>query len=329
MKLEDLKLHSYSQLNTWNTCKRKYYFSYLQGWSPDGSSPALAFGSAWGSAMDTVWSIMAGGTDSYDFEIIKAALNAWETTWVESGMTPTDEMPIHELEDLGARTRVTATRMLVDYIEERRSFLSKIRLVAVEDPFFVPISTEDEDTFYVGLMDKVYEDMRNGKIYAVDHKTTSAYARHGGFRFSFLDSFSPNAQMDGYLYALHHKYGANTGHLMIDAALVHKTASAFRFIPVYHSKDQLEAWLYETRRNISSIKEEQLLHENSNEPLATYPRNTASCHTYNGCIFRDVCSSVSRFWNASLPENFTTRERATAEHIGLTQEILDEVMKNA
>ena len=139
-------------------------------------------------------------------------------------------------------------------------------------------------------------------IYIPEHKTTTAYKKNGPFRNEYMDSWSPNSQVDGYLYAGHMLYGQNVKELWVDAALVHKQVhDGFKFIPVNRSISMLDGWLYETRFWIEMIQQEteklKKLRDSGDSNnlsfLPAFPKNTGACFHYAGCPYRDICKMVN------------------------------------
>ena len=340
------QLYSFSQVSTFNTCNRKHYLSYIRRWRSDTDAPALAFGGAWGKAMDTVWEMAAGWSETVQAQnhdmILTRALDAFIDSWISRGMPHPSDMDLDTTQSLLPRTPGVARDMLSHYLSTRARFFSEIELLSIEEPFVIPLSPGDTTRFYVGLMDKVYRWGRDNRVYTCDHKTSSAYAKVGYFRSTFLEGFNPNAQMDGYQYALQYLYGDEAKHIMVDAALVHKTVhDGFRFIPVYPSPDLLNSWLWELHHAIDKKEheEEQLaigldldtpVEKRQPVPfMQAFPRNTSSCHHYNGCQFLDVCKAVSDPRKVKQPPpGFIEDTTTTAERLGISIEKLQRAIDN-
>ena len=117
----------------------------------------------------------------------------------------------------------------------------------------------------------------------------------------FLDSFSPNSQIDGYLHAARILYGDEVKACWIDASLVHKTVhDEFKIIPIERQFTQLDSWLWETRHWIQEIEgnwnalsdhgpENQ--YDMSDDPyMAAFPKNTGACQDFaRSCTYIDLC----------------------------------------
>ena len=155
-----------------------------------------------------------------------------------------------------------------------------------------------------GRLDKVVKYQNRHII--IEHKTTTSYKKDGPFRDDFTMSFSPNSQIDGYLYAGHMLYGKSLKSVWVDGALVHANVhDGFRFIPVDRQLSHLSSWLWETRYWIAQIEvNEWALGQNSQEELdymPAFPKNTSACTNYGGCPYLDLCKMVS---DPSVREDF-------------------------
>jgi hypothetical protein len=298
-----------TRISEFRSCPRKFYFRHVKDWTGSGFSAPLAFGSAWHSAMDTIWPLLCGAAAERDDEaVVQAGYASFVEKWVESNGTHPEEMGPEEIEDLGARTPFVGMEMLYEYVLKRRKFLSEIELLSVEQPFAVPLDPSDPDLFYVGRLDKVFR--YRDDIIIGEHKTTSLYKAKGGFRSTFLDQWSPNSQVDGYLHAVHILYGDKAKQLWIDGALVHrKHHDEFIFIPIERQFAQLDAWLWETRNWISQIDGHW---EASQDPgaadhsyMAAFPKNTSACQDFaRNCSYIDLCKAWSNPLKRPTPQGF-------------------------
>lgn len=229
-------------------------------------------------------------------EVLCGAYAAFCDEWTERA--PFE--PIDKIDDWTGKPDLrcgnTAFEMLANYIDERRSLFESpdFRLIACEQPFAVPMCS-GPGPIYVGRFDKVFE--YQGRIYIGEHKTTTAYKKNGPFLNNFVESFSPNSQIDGYLYASHLIYGKAVKSVWVDAALVHASEhSGFRFIPVERQFEQLTAWHWETMEWIARIEENK--RRLMEKPLAlepflpAFPKNTGSCSNFGQCSYMGLCKMI-------------------------------------
>lgn len=278
-----------TRLSAFKKCPRYYYFRHIRHWAPEKASAPLIFGGAWHMAMETIWPMLVSGADKKD--IIKAAFKAFIDEWTLRGMPHPDHMDYEMEKELAPRTPGVAFEMIIDYVTNRAPKVKDLELISVERPFIVPLAADDDSRFYVGKIDKVV--LQRKKVRAIEHKTTTAYKKDGGFRGTFVDGFSPNSQVDGYLYALHMLWPGQVQGVWVDAALVHRTETAFLFIPVEKPQDQLNSWLWETNYWIDQIQAHKAALEecSSEDPfLAAFPKQTGSCQDFNkNCEYHDIC----------------------------------------
>lgn len=285
-----------TRLTSFKTCQRKYYYEHVRGWRPERKSIALTFGGAWHAAMDACWKGYADGVSKKD--IVEKAYVAFVAHWIEEGLPTPSGMTPDEIADMTPRTPMIAREMLNAYVDARAHLFSDptFKLIDIERPFAVPLDPNDASLWYVGRLDKVFE--YRGKAYVGEHKTSTSYKKNGPFRADFLDSFSPNSQIDGYLFALRMAYQDKAAGVWVDAALVHKDVhDGFKIIPVDRQHAMIDAWLWETRNYIDQIEGNMAaLAERADDDvpyLAAFPKNTAACTNYGGCPFADLCKTIS------------------------------------
>jgi hypothetical protein len=236
-------------------------------------------------------------------------------------MTPDD------IATLGARTPFVAHEMIYEYILTRRRFLEEVEVLDIERPFAVPLTPDNPDLFYVGRLDKMFK--KRGDIHTGEHKTTSMYKANGGFKANFVDSFSPNSQVDGYSHAGHMIYGEEYKGVWVDGALVHKKVhDQFIFIPMERQFSQMDAWLWETLENVKAIEynTEKLYNAAEGQFLAAFPRNTSNCQDFmRNCEYIDICKGFANPHQITetpmgfVEEAWSPFERLELEKIGLKE----------
>jgi hypothetical protein len=278
--------------------------------------------------MDVVWGSIAKGFEE-DAPIIKAAYAAFDEKWVELGFPSIMDWTPDDTDKYNPRTPDTAIGMLEHYVPTRRRLISGLNLLAIEQPFAVPLTEADPDLWYCGRLDKVYE--APDGVYIVDHKTTAWYKKDGFFRSEFIDGFSPDSQIDGYAYAAHMLYGDRFKGVFIDGALVHKNVhEGFCWIPVARHIDQLDAWLWETQHKIKRMEANKGMLGNYAEEMVSgdmsympaFEKNTGSCFSFNTpCPYLDLCKSWGNPHDAILsqgtPMGFEVEPWSPFDHIQL------------
>lgn len=318
------RLFDNTRVQDFKTCPRLYYFRHVLGWQPDGTVRLpLAFGSAWHKAMETVWQLGTaklgpGEALRRKAEIVDAAHEAFLAEWQKAGLPR--RLTYEEEKDMAPRTPMVAQGMLIQYIDKRWSMLRDpdLKLLSVEKPFIVSLSPDPgDDLFYVGRIDKVVA--LRGKVLAIEHKTTTQYRVNGPFRAAFIDSFSPNAQVDGYAFALHSLFEA-VGGIWVDAALVHRSENACMIIPVERRREHLDAWLWEVHYWIAMIQQNlDLLAEvaTGDSYMAAFPKQTASCFNYgSACAFLNVCKAWPNPKGREPPPSYHEERWDPLAHVG-------------
>ena len=283
-----------STLDSMRVCPRRYYYSKVRRWKADRNALPLVFGSSWHASMDYLW---AHPTAKVEKVFEEGFLKEWNKS----------EFADSDLFDTFPRTPARAFDMLKKYIERYQSWLeNNIKVIEIEKAFIVPLSESHQELFYIGKWDKLYKE---GNFYhIVDHKTSSSFAN------TWLNSWSPNGQVDGYLYAGHMEYGDLFKSVMIDGALVSKTTIDFRRVPIERQIDMLDNWKWEVLDLIEQIiyYEDRLVEirasGDTEKFLHTFPKCTTSCTSYYGtCPYMDLCKFVPNpevYENSDMPEGF-------------------------
>jgi len=293
-----------TMLSCYRACPRSYYFRHVRDWRPDTKASYFAFGSGWHAMMDVTWAL--ADAEVSDIEILEVACKEFDKIWHDEGFE-SDSIDVDSTSDF--RSPGLARDMLLSYIHTRRQHIKQIKVIDFEKPFAVPLPIDN--TFYIGRIDKIYTDIEG--IWIGEHKTTSSYKKDGGFKSNFLDSFSPNSQIDGYMYSGTMNYGKDFAGVMVDAALVHRSVKAFKPIYIMRAEYNIEAWMWETCYYINEIESNgealQDLNILSNDYLTAFPKNTCSCSSYQGydrCKFRQLCKYGNlnpHTWEV-VPENY-------------------------
>ncbi len=275
-----------STLSAVKRCPLHAHYRYEMHWSPMDRPIYFDFGTAWHTMQDAVWPAICWDHVSQD-EVYQRGCAAFDAKWTELGLDPNPSQAIAE--EWAPRTPGIAREMLKNYISVRYDWLRyKIQLLAVEQPFVVPLDPDDPTLFYIGRLDKVLMD--GDEVVAGEHKTTTVYRIAGDhFASQWIESFDPNSQIDGYNHGLKMHYRNKVKGVLVDGAMVHKKVhDAFRFIPSYRSTHQLEAWrqetLYWARAWLRFIK------------TGFMPRNTNGCvnQYHKTCEYISTCRQYNR-----------------------------------
>ena len=291
-----MRYYDNTRISAYRECPRKFYLRHVRDFVGEGISVDLVFGLGWHEAMNILWPMVANRAAKQS--VIVAALGAFKQTWVENGLPAVIQENYQSIsENYPTKNPWIAAEMLMNYYEQRRLFIETCSEIEAERPFSVPLFDYNGRTIYlIGRLDKVVKHPSEGRL-VIEHKTTGWYAKEGGFRQDYLESFSPNSQVDGYSFAGNSLYDGGIKAVWVDAALTHKTVhDKFKFIPIDRQFAALDAWLTDTKTWVTRMIKEQESHAtyttSAESPLPDFPKNTSSCHLYNGCSFRSVCRYV-------------------------------------
>jgi len=272
------RFYDNSMLSSYKECPRKYQLRYQLHWRSEGTSLPLVFGLGWHNGQDMIWSLAKKLPRG---QLAEAALAAFQETWVKEGLP--EELGIEDLDRFGARVPAVAHEMFEAYIAHRWEVLQEAELLAVEQPFAVPVP-DTEDVWYAGRLDKVAR--IKGELAVVEHKTTSEYKKEGGFRSTYVESWFSDSQVKGYQFG-GSLYYEGLSQVWVDAALVHKSVhNAFRFIPIAHQFPLLAEWIGDTRNWIERIE--------ADSKRGYFPKNEGSCiGKYGACTFLNICRTTA------------------------------------
>lgn len=254
-------------LTSYKDCPRKFFLRHRLSLTSSGSKDALDFGLAWHGALENLWI-------SHSPELASQAfLKVWTEECARSW-----PLSIPDQERLGARTPQTAFAMIESYMKDRRSLMESHKVIGNEQKFAVRLCEDLPPIVYIGRLDKVLQS-QEGDILVLEHKTTSAYSIAKGFQDSFVESWCPNSQIDGYQYVMSRVWPDRHTKIMVDASLVHKKERRNILIPVQRNPSQIESWRTDAMEWIKRLTTDEI-----------WPQNTGSCMNYmTKCQFYDVC----------------------------------------
>jgi len=289
------EIYDNTKLSAKKKCPRLYYYRHVRHWRLEGMAAPLVFGLSWHAAMDVVWQHY--GKVSVP-ELVQVAMHSFNETWTGEGAPLNENMSMEMAEKWNPRLPSVANEMLYPYIQKRTPILQSMQLVAAEAPFAVPLWPNQPNIWYAGRKDKriIYNNMR----LVIEHKSTTEYKKDGGFKSTYVEGFIMSSQVMGYSYSDNIETGGKTKQVWVDAALVHKQVhDAFRIIPVEHLPDQMDQWLFDTRREVEEIKRDTaILHDlraagkaESPKFMPVFGRNQESCiGPYGKCAYFNVCT---------------------------------------
>ena len=272
------KIFDNSMLSSFKDCPRKYYLRYQKHWRSEGTAIPLVFGLSWHAGQDAVWQYAR--KLSGQPALVNAAMAKFLECWEGEGMQA--NMSLEDIERYAPRTPSVAHEMYSNYIDTRWKMLMEAKVIAVEQPFAVPMPGH-EDTWYVGRLDKVVE--HNGQILVLEHKTTTAYKKDGGFQSSYVEGWYTDSQVKGYQFG-GSLFFEGMQQVWVDAALVHKKEhNHFRFIPIAHQVNIIEEWIKDTGNWIDRLE--------ADFKAGYFPKNENSCQgKFGSCTYINLCRTM-------------------------------------
>ncbi len=327
---ENLQLYDNTRISDARRCLRFFFFRHVMHWKVAGSlETALAFGGGWHAAMDVLWRGVADGLSRR--EVLDRAYEAFVAYWVEANMPHPDEIDMELAKRLSPRTPLIARERLDAYMEKRGRTIREVEILEIERPFAVPLDPNDDRLFYVGRIDKIIKP-KSTRVRGIEHKTTTSMRLSGSdqkISGDYLNSYSPNSQVDGYAYAMHLMFPEYRVDVWVDAALVHKVGEDFQFIPVERQMDQLDSWLSDTRWWIDLIEREKNRLAQMDGPeekhMVSFPKNTNSCFDFNRpCPYLDLCKArANPLTYPNPPAGYKIEKWDPLEHLGTPKELVE------
>lgn len=200
-----MKINKYSasQIDTFLSCRKKYYYSKILNIQPVERPEALDFGSAVHCGLASILRSIAN-TEEGDRESDRA-INAREIAR-EYALQAVREYC--EEYALGDESECKAIALIDSYID--LYFLEDLRnfdVLCVETYFDVPFAKSNDDTesHLHGYFDAIIKNRHDDKIYVIEHKTT------GMLNDSYLDRAKIDWQLMIYILACTTVYGRCDG----------------------------------------------------------------------------------------------------------------------
>lgn len=257
-------------------CPRKFFYRYILGWQPENPSIHLEFGKAWHEAMEI---ILTEGTAP---EAITKAYNQFLETYT-LGMQR-DQMVLEELHP--SKTPSNALRALAEYSACWRD--NPAQTMHVEVAGTVPISNTrvlHTKTDAIRRFSPAHQNA--GKIYSLEHKTTTRQSRPWEEKWHVLFQVGTYNHFLNCLFSPTEVYG-----VIINGAIFRKGGNEFPRIPITFSPNMWEAWISEANHYWDYLEwNMRQLYETSpsDRVMVAFPRNSFSCTKF-GCDYPHLCS---------------------------------------
>lgn len=274
-------------------CPRAYQLGIVAGWRAASENVHLEFGILLHAGRELYYKLRAGSA-SHDEAVVAVVRYLLTATWDEVLDRPSF---------IGNETknRFTLLRTMVWYLDERAENDPLVTLLdaegrpMVERSFRLELFTAGSETILLcGHLDRVGE--INGQVWINDLKSTKSSLSEGSSGY-FFDTFSPDNQMDTYIFAGSIVLPRPASGILLDGAQVAQDFSRFARAPITRTKSQLAEWLQDTKELIARAEQYAL--------RAHWPMNRKAC--YN-CQFRRVCRLPPALREEELGKSYVKRE---------------------
>lgn len=279
-KPEPLTLVDSSIISTFRSCRRKFYWNYVQRLKPLGTSIHLVAGGAFASGIEAARIAQFGpsnptGRKLSANELAYAAMPAFSAHWGDYPDCGEEAKNFHN-----------TFHALERYLEEFHPvddmvlpYMKPDGNPATEFSFAIPLPIDNpagEPYLFAGRFDLLgYFGGKDGVLVVQDEKTTSALGP------MWLRQWDLRGQFIGYTWACR-QLGYPVDHCVIRGIAIQKTQHQFLNVPVQYSQHIVDRWYAEL---IQTCHEINFHFEND-----LWPYNFAeACGSYGGCSFSELC----------------------------------------
>jgi len=275
-------------------CPRKYYYSMVIGWRPKTETVNLKFGQLYHKGLEFYDKARADGS-SHDDALIDAVWFLLKSTWEPA--TP-DKVAGPWVSDHNAKTRETLVRSVIWYIDQfgkddpAKTVILASGKPAVELSFQLNLDfgvSLEQPYVLCGHLDRVVE--YSSGTYVMDRKTSGSTLSP-----SYFDQYDPDNQMSLYTLASKVIYSTPVKGVIIDAAQIAVGFTRFSRGFTYRTDAQIDEWLQDLKW--------WMTHQRHLAEANRWPMNDKSCHKYQGCHFRKVCSKSPEVRDIFLHSDF-------------------------
>ena len=259
-----------SKLDTFATCERKFFYTYILGWRPEQTSIHLHYGTSVHLAMEHI--LLHGFSNETILSAYQLFLSSYREVFDESldaKYAPKDPANTFQL--------------LAEYAAKYQSQDEDTEVLYTEVAGSVPI---DDETLIHFKIDAILRDKRG--IFIRDHKTASQLGD------AKRKEFDLSVQIGTYVHALYcfpqfpneEIYGGE-----INLLVLRKMGNALERLPIQRNPADQAKWLWNTQFFINMLRwNMEAFSENSpeDEILTCFPQRWTSCTKYGVCPFHSL-----------------------------------------
>lgn len=271
-----------SKLKRYKECPRKFFYTYILGWTSATPNNHLVFGSAWHVALEHLY------LNRFSQKSVLEAHVLFLEHYRAVFPAETDEL-------FQPKTPENGTDSLTAYAETYRRDLEDFRVLYTELGGVMLVSPERTMTF---KHDVILMHESTGDVVARDYKTAQRHYTNWG------EHWELSTQMQTYLHALHCLYPDQAEmSIIVDCAFFYATdkkrpprATEFATHMIAKTHDQMQAWLDDTNEWIDRMDYDKyalIHHDDTDQPtMRSYPKNDNACFNYGRrCQFFDFCTA--------------------------------------
>ena len=271
-------------LGMYKRCPRMYQYAMVQHRRRRGLTPALAYGQAWHTALETHYSVPEIPLVELDDRVCDAVLNKWE--------------PASNTDDYR-----TLERLLTEYDKYLKKYgpgwEEEAKTVGWPDSPLVEIAIElnipGARHPYCGKLDRIIE--VHGQYLIEDHKTASQ------LRNDYFAQWEMSDQMMGYAALASIITGKPISGVRINLHVIRKSDSVFERRTIPFAQPRLDQWMRNYDLWLGRLETDLTLHQ-IGAPGA-FPENYSACAgKYGMCTYASVCSLPERLRQGALRQDF-------------------------
>jgi len=284
---ETWKVQDSTKVQSFMTCPRLYFFTYVLGWRQEEPSIHLVFGQAAHYALERFY--QPGSRPDFSVEAAAEAYQAFLDYYREYFPDYTDE-------ENTPKNPANFFRALPLYISTYRP-IDIFDVLHTEVAGSVMVSDKRSIHFKVDVIARGREE----GVFVLEHKTGTRFSS------SWANKWTQKMQIGTYTYLLsmmypdEPTYGLKINGLFIKSPpqlkkdgtpYANSTDTEFHRVPIQKTVPQLEDWLWNVNfwLEFIEIEFENLAEvDEDDEVMHAFPKNTESCDKYYGCPYRDYC----------------------------------------
>ena len=303
-----------SKMQTFMSCRRKFFYEYVVGWRSDAPNNHLHFGTAVHKALEHLYK------KGFDTNSVIEACDIGINTYRQ--LFPSDSDVLY-----GAKTPDNLIKAVAKYSKHFERDLEDHEVLYLETSGAVPIS---EDRVMYVRMDGILQNRRSGMIDGIEHKT-------GSREWLWEDQWPKKMQINTYhhvLYCLYYDQLENVRGMRVNGLIFLKRKKdpvVILEVPVRKTPDHMAAWLSEANFWYSEIEQDfNKLSKctDSDSVLDAFHCNGERCLDWGRvCEYQQFCLAwanplrrIGTLPNGFKKEYWDPRDYETTHTIDLTQE---------